>query len=208
MKIAIDGPAGSGKSTIAKEIARRLNIIYIDTGAMYRALTLKLLNENEIDYEKILADTKIEFKQGLIFLDGKDVSQKIRTNSISNRTSELSKNPLIRDFLVKLQKKISETHSVVMEGRDIGSVVLPDANYKFFLTAKPEERARRRYLQQKEKGYEVSYDDILNDIKERDFNDSNRKISPLTKTDDAQLIDSTNLNYEETIEKILSYIDR
>lgn len=208
MKIAIDGPAGSGKSTIAKEIARRLNIIYVDTGAMYRALTLKLLNENEIDYEKILADTKIEFKQGLIFLDGKDVSQKIRTNSISNKTSELSKNPLIRDFLVKLQQKISETHSVVMEGRDIGSVVLPDANYKFFLTAKPEERARRRYLQQKEKGYEVSYDDILNDIKERDFNDSNRKISPLTKTDDAQLIDSTNLNYEETIEKILSYINR
>ena len=206
MKIAIDGPAGSGKSTIAKDIANRLGITYVDTGAMYRAITLKLLGKKESDFEKTLNNTKIEFIDEKIFLDGTDVSDKIRTNEISKNTSELSKNPLIRTHLVNLQKEIVKKESVVMEGRDIASVVIPDADYKFFLTATPEERARRRYLQFKEKNVDLTYEVVLKDLKVRDKNDMNREISPLTKSDDAILIDSTNLNYEQTISKILSYI--
>lgn len=206
MKIAIDGPAGSGKSTIAKDIAKRLNIIYVDTGAMYRAITLKLLDKKENEYEDILKETKIEFKDGNIFLDDVDVSNKIRTNEISKKTSELSKNPMIRKYLVALQQDMVKKESVVMEGRDIASVVIPDADYKFFLTATPEERAKRRFLQLKEKDNSLTYEEVLKDLKIRDKNDTSREVSPLTKAEDAIVIDSTNLDYEETISKILSYI--
>lgn len=206
MKIAIDGPAGSGKSTIAKDIAKRLNIIYVDTGAMYRAITLKLLDKKENEYEDILKETKIEFKDGNIFLDDVDVSNKIRTNEISKKTSELSKNPMIRKYLVALQQDMVKKESVVMEGRDIASVVIPDADYKFFLTATPEERAKRRFLQLKEKDNSLTYEEVLKDLKIRDKNDTSREVSPLTKAEDAIVIDSTDLDYEETISKILSYI--
>ncbi|MBU5669167.1 (d)CMP kinase [Peptoniphilus sp. MSJ-1] len=206
MKIAIDGPAGSGKSTIAKEVASRLGITYIDTGAMYRAITLKLLNENEKDFEKILKDTKIEFKEDFIFLDGKDVSSEIRKNEISNKTSEMSKNPLIREYLVEMQRHIAENIDVVMEGRDIGSVVLKDAEHKFFLTADVEVRARRRFNQLLEKNKDIEFETVLEDLKKRDYNDTHRKNSPLIQTDDAILIDSSNLNLEETVNKILEYI--
>lgn len=206
MKIAIDGPAGSGKSSLAKEIAKRLGVLYIDTGAMYRAITLKLLNEDESNYEKILKDTEINFDGDKIFLDGKDVSKEIRENEISNKTSEMSKKKIIRDYLVKMQREIANDRNVVMEGRDIGSVVLKDAEYKFFLTADVETRAMRRFKQLEDN--KASFDEILEDLKKRDYNDSHRENSPLIKTDDAILIDSTDLNAEETIEKIISYIKR
>lgn len=206
MKIAIDGPAGSGKSSIAKEIANRLEILYIDTGAMYRAITLKLLRADESDYEKILKETKINFDDDKIFLDGRDVSKEIRENEISNKTSEFSKKKIIRDYLVKMQREIAKDRDVVMEGRDIGSVVLKDAEYKFFLTADVETRAMRRYKQLDDDS--LNFEDVLADLKVRDYNDSHRENSPLIKTDDAILIDSTDLNAEETIEKIISYIKR
>ena len=200
MKIAIDGPAGSGKSSLAKEIAKKLGVLYIDTGAMYRAITLKLLNEDESNFEKILKDTEINFDGDKIFLDGKDVSKEIRENEISKKTSEMSKKKIIRDYLVKMQREIANDRDVVMEGRDIGSVVLKDAEYKFFLTADVETRAMRRFKQLEDN--KASFDEILEDLKKRDYNDSHRENSPLIKTDDAILIDSTDLNAEETIEKI------
>lgn len=206
MKIAIDGPAGSGKSSLAKDLAKRLNILYVDTGAMYRAITLKLLEADESDFENILKDTKINFDGDKIFLDGEDVSKKIRENEISNKTSELSKKKIIRDYLVKMQREIAKDRDVVMEGRDIGSVVLKDAEYKFFLTADVNTRAMRRYKQIDDES--VDFEEILEDLKLRDYNDSHRENSPLIKTDDAILIDSTDLNAEETIEKIISYIKR
>ena len=206
MKIAIDGPAGSGKSSLAKEIAKRLGVLYVDTGAMYRAITLKLLKEDESSYEEILKNTKISFEGDKIFLDGKDVSKEIRENEISNKTSEMSKKKIIRDYLVKMQREIASDKDVVMEGRDIGSVVLKDAEYKFFLTADVKTRAMRRYKQIDDD--KVSFDEILEDLKVRDYNDSHRENSPLIQTEDAILIDSTDLNAEETIEKIISYIKR
>lgn len=206
MKIAIDGPAGSGKSSLAKEIAKRLGVLYVDTGAMYRAITLKLLKEDESSYEEILKNTKISFEGDKIFLDGRDVSKEIRENEISNKTSEMSKKKIIRDYLVKMQREIARDKDVVMEGRDIGSVVLKDAEYKFFLTADVETRAMRRYKQIDDD--KVSFDEILEDLKVRDYNDSHRENSPLIQTEDAILIDSTDLNAEDTIEKIISYIKR
>ena len=206
MKIAIDGPARSGKSSLAKEIAKRLGVLYVDTGAMYRAITLKLLKEDESSYEEILKNTKISFEGDKIFLDGRDVSKEIRENEISNKTSEMSKKKIIRDYLVKMQREIASDKDVVMEGRDIGSVVLKDAEYKFFLTADVKTRAMRRYKQIDDD--KVSFEEILEDLKVRDYNDSHRENSPLIQTEDAILIDSTDLNAEETIEKIISYIKR
>lgn len=206
MKIAIDGPAGSGKSSLAREVANRLEILYVDTGAMYRAITLKLLNINEKDFEDVLKKTEVSFKDDKVYLDGEDVSEKIRENEISNKTSEFSKKKIIRDYLVKMQREIAKEEDVVMEGRDIGSVVLPDAEYKFFLTADVKTRAMRRF-KQIDSGKD-NFDEILEDLKKRDHNDSHRENSPLIKMDDAILIDSTNMDAEETIDKILSYIKR
>ena len=205
MKIAIDGPAGSGKSSLAREVANRLEILYVDTGAMYRAITLKLLNINEKDFEDVLKKTEVSFKDDKVYLDGEDVSEKIRENEISNKTSEFSKKKIIRDYLVKMQREIAKEEDVVMEGRDIGSVVLPDAEYKFFLTADVKTRAMRRF-KQIDSGKD-NFDEILEDLKKRDYNDSHRENSPLIKMDDAILIDSTNMDAEETIDKILSYIN-
>jgi cytidylate kinase len=206
MKIAIDGPAGSGKSSLAREVANRLEILYVDTGAMYRAITLKLLNINEKDFEDVLKKTEVSFKDDKVYLDGEDVSEKIRENEISNKTSEFSKKKIIRDYLVKMQREIAKEEDVVMEGRDIGSVVLPDAEYKFFLTADVKTRAMRRFKQIDSR--KDNFDEILEDLKKRDYNDSHRENSPLIKMDDAILIDSTNMDAEETIDKILSYIKR
>lgn len=206
MQIAIDGPAGSGKSTVAKKIAEKLNIIYIDTGAMYRAITLKLKDIDKKFYEEACNDTNIEFINNKIFLDGKDVSSQIRSEEISKLTSDISKIDFVRKKLVSIQKEIADKNSVVMEGRDITTVVLPDADYKFYLNASPEIRAKRRTLQLKEKGLNADYEEILRDIKKRDNNDIKRENSPLKVADDAIVIDSSNLTAEESIEKILSYI--
>lgn len=206
MQIAIDGPAGSGKSTVAKKIAEKLNIIYIDTGAMYRAITLKLKDIDKKFYEQACNNTNIEFINNKIFLDGKDVSSQIRSEEISKLTSDISKIDFVRKKLVSIQKEIADKNSVVMEGRDITTVVLPDADYKFYLSASPEIRAKRRTLQLKEKGLNADYEEILRDIKKRDNNDIKRENSPLKVADDAIVIDSSNLTADESIEKILSYI--
>lgn len=206
MQIAIDGPAGSGKSTVAKKIAEKLNIIYIDTGAMYRAITLKLKDIDKKFYEEACNNTNIEFINNKIFLDGKDVSSQIRSEEISKLTSDISKIDFVRKKLVSIQKEIADKNSVVMEGRDITTVVLPDADYKFYLNASPEIRAKRRTLQLKEKGLNADYEEIIRDIKKRDNNDIKRENSPLKVADDAIVIDSSNLTAEESIEKILSYI--
>ncbi len=206
MQIAIDGPAGSGKSTVAKKIAEKLNIIYIDTGAMYRAITLKLKDIDKKYYQEACNNTNIEFINNKIFLDGKDVSSQIRSEEISKLTSDISKIDFVRKKLVSIQKEIADKNSVVMEGRDITTVVLPDADYKFYLNASPEIRAKRRTLQLKEKGLNADYEEILRDIKKRDNNDIKRENSPLKVADDAIVIDSSNLTAEEAIEIILSYI--
>ena len=206
MQIAIDGPAGSGKSTVAKKIAEKLNIIYIDTGAMYRAMTLKLKDIDKKFYEEACNNTNIEFINNKIFLDGKDVSSQIRSEEISKLTSDISKIDFVRKKLVSIQKEIADKNSVVMEGRDITTVVLPDADYKFYLSASPEIRAKRSTIQLKEKGLNADYEEILRDIKKRDNNDIKRENSPLKVADDAIVIDSSNLTADESIEKILSYI--
>ena len=206
MQIAIDGPAGSGKSTVAKKIAEKLNIIYIDTGAMYRAITLKLKDIDKKYYQEACNNTNIEFINNKIFLDGKDVSLQIRSEEISKLTSDISKIDFVRKKLVSIQKEIADKNSVVMEGRDITTVVLPDADYKFYLNASPEIRAKRRTLQLKEKGLNADYKEIIRDIKKRDNNDIKRENSPLKVADDAIVIDSSNLTAEEAIEIILSYI--
>ena len=212
LNIAIDGPSGAGKSTIAKEIAKRLNL---DTGAMYRAIGLKAvrLNIDTNDSEgvtAILDDTNIEIKYQdgvqIIYLDGEDVSTAIREHHISKAASNVSKIPAVRLKLVKMQREIAAKNNVVLDGRDITSYVLKDANNKFYLTATPEERAKRRYKELLEKGQNVQYDTILADINDRDYNDTHRDFAPLTLTEDSIYIDSTNLTINEAIDKILSYI--
>ncbi len=215
LNIAIDGPSGAGKSTIAKEIAKRLNIIYLDTGAMYRAIGLKAVRlgidtNDEKGVTNILDSTKIEIKYvdgvQIIYLDGEDVSTAIREHYISKAASNVSKIPAVRLKLVAMQREIAAKNNVVLDGRDITSYVLKDANNKFYLTATPEERANRRYKELIEKGQNVEYETILADINDRDYNDTHRDFAPLTLTEDSVYIDSTNLTIEQAIEKILSYI--
>ncbi|MBS4539941.1 (d)CMP kinase [Clostridium sp. D2Q-11] len=209
--IAVDGPAGAGKSTIAKLIASKLNIIYIDTGAMYRALTYKLINEN-IDLKDIskiidvLKDTEIDFKNNHIYLDGKIVDDKIRTNDISNNVSIVARIKEVREKLVNIQRKISKNNDVIMDGRDIASHVLPDANLKFYINATPKERGKRRYEEIIKRDPSVSLSDIIQEVKVRDEIDSTREISPLIKTKDAIEIDTTDKSIEEVVQVLLDYI--
>ena len=189
-KIAIDGPSGAGKSTIAKAVAKKLGIDYIDTGAMYRAIGYKMREEgvSPDDGEaltRLLESTDIDFVNDDIILDGTVVNDKIRTSDISQRASECSALPEVREKLVQLQRSMGEKKSVIMDGRDIATNVLKDAQYKFFLTASAEERADRRYKELVEKGERISYDEVLEDIKKRDHNDMTRKLNPLRKADDA-----------------------
>ncbi len=213
--IAIDGPAGAGKSTIAKILAKRLNILYLDTGAMYRAMALKILEVggNPKDPDSVLphlsdTDIQIEYKDGAqkVFLDGRDVTELIRTQQVSKGASDIGTIPEVRKKLVDLQRAIADKHSVVMDGRDIGTYVLPNADRKFFLTASVEERARRRYEELIEKGGDQEYSKILNEIIERDNADSSRAFAPLRKAEDAILIDSTGKSIDEVIDEISSYI--
>ncbi|MEQ2129248.1 (d)CMP kinase [Caldanaerobacter subterraneus KAk] len=211
VKIAIDGPAGAGKSTVAKKLAKLLGFTYIDTGAMYRAITLKVLRENISlkDEERIVEVARksdISLDGERVFLDGEDVSEEIRKPIISEKVSVVSQIPEVREILVKKQRKIAEGKNVVMDGRDIGTVVLPDAQFKFFLTASLEERARRRYEELKNKGTEVKYEEVLEEIKKRDSLDSSRKTSPLTIPEGAILIDTTDLTEEEVVERVYEAI--
>lgn len=211
--IAIDGPSGAGKSTIAKLIAKKLNIVYIDTGAMYRALTYKLLM-NKIDFsdlqkvKKILNKTHIDFKNNHIYLDEAIVDDEIRTNIINRNVSNVAKIKDVRLKLVEIQREIAKNKSVIMDGRDIGSHVLPNADFKFYLSATPEERGKRRYKELTKNNNDISLENVIKDMKERDKIDSTREISPLIKTEDAMEIDTTNKSIDEVVNFIISYVKR
>ncbi len=211
--IAIDGPAGAGKSSVSKEIAKRLGIVYIDTGAMYRAFGLYYLKNNlSLDSEKIVnmnvPNVIIELKNedGLnkIYLNHEDVSQEIRSEDASRGASKVSVYPKVREKMVKLQQEISSKTNVIMDGRDIGTVVLPNATLKIYLTASVDERAKRRYKEQTEKGLNVNLEDIKKDIEERDYRDMHRSVSPLKQASDAILLDTSNLTQEEVVDEILN----
>ena len=216
IQIAIDGPSGSGKSTMAKLLSEKLRIMYLDTGAMYRALALKAvrLGLDTANSEQILPllsdlDIKISYEAGVqkVILHGEDVSDKIRTDEISMGASNVSAIPEVRKSLVRLQQRIAGNNSVVMDGRDIGIDVLPDAQIKIFLTASVTQRAIRRYNEQKEKGIlEKSLAEIEKEIEIRDYNDSTRAASPLRKAEDAIEVDTSNLSIEESVEKILNIV--
>ncbi len=215
--ISIDGPASSGKSTTAKKLAQKLCCVYIDSGAMYRAVALFLL-ENNVHFEDeqsitdILSKVSIEIKNkinkngNIIFLNGKDVSQKIRNPEITKYSSIVARIAVVRKKMVELQRNIAQKKSIVMEGRDIGTVVFPDAAYKFYLIASIEERAKRRWLELVEKGERKTLDEVKQEIKWRDKSDSSRKIAPLCKPEDAIEIDTSNLTIDEQVEKIYKYI--
>ncbi len=212
-QIAIDGPSGAGKSTIAKMLAAALNIDYIDTGAMYRAVGYKMLREgislDQRDALKAMLDrTHIDFRQGETILDGEVISQAIRTPEISKMASDASAFPEVREKLVALQRAMGEEKSVIMDGRDIGTNVFPNAKYKFYLTATVSERARRRWLELKEKGQEAELADVEADIITRDHNDTVRPLNPLRKAEDAIEIDTTNMNGEQVTQFILNYINK
>lgn len=215
INVAIDGPAGAGKSTIARRVAARLGYIYVDTGALYRSVAWYVLSKGEKTDDKEVVpallpeiDLTMDFIDGEqhVFVNGEDVSEAIRTPEVSMGASNVSALPPVRDFLFSLQKDLAEKHNVLMDGRDIGTVVLPDADVKIFLTASPEERAERRVRQLEEKGIHADYDSILKEIIQRDYNDSHREAAPLKQADDAVLADTTKLNLEESvalIEKII-----
>ena len=211
--IAIDGPAGAGKSTVAKIIANKLNFLYVDTGAMYRVLTLKAMKEKIPwdDKEKLIEmakNTEIELYQDgekyRVFMDGKDVSEEIRKEEVSKNTSYIASILEIRKILWEKQRNFREKYDIVMEGRDIGTKVFPDAQIKIYLDASVEERAKRRYLQLKEMGIEEDIEKIKKEIIERDKKDKNREIAPLIKTDDYYYIDTTDLAIDQVVEKIMS----
>lgn len=210
--VAIDGPAGSGKGTIAKKVASKINAINVDTGAMFRCVALQALRENvsleEVEKIKnILNNIEIDLKpNGKVFLNGEDVSKAIREEEVSKYSSPISTISDVREKLLHMQRKLGEFNDIVMEGRDIGTVVFPNANVKIYLDASPEERARRRIRQNLEKGIKSNYEEVLEEIKKRDFRDISRDIAPLKKAEDAIYIDSTNLSIEEVTEKILDII--
>ncbi len=214
-KIAIDGPAGAGKSTIAKQVARRENLIYIDTGAMYRAMSLLML-QNGIplnDAEKIgqecsRAQIDISYENGeqAVFLNGENVDAFLREERVGNAASAVSAVPRVRERLVQLQRELAESADVVMDGRDIGTVVLPDADLKIFLTASSRVRAERRYRELQEKGIEADLKTIQRDIEERDHRDMTRETSPLRQAEDAVVIDSSMMTVDEVIRNILDLI--
>ncbi len=215
--VAIDGFSSCGKSTMAKDLARNVGYIYIDTGAMYRAVSLyalrhNLMNEETIDEEelqKVISKIEVTFKpneQGCseTFLNGENVEKQIRTLEVANGASRVSTLKFVREHLVALQREMGNCKGVVMDGRDIGTVVFPDAELKIFLTASPEVRAKRRYDELKQKGMEQSFEEVLENLKERDFRDQNRKESPLKQADDALLLDNSALTLQEQTEWLLA----
>ena len=217
ISIAIDGPSGAGKSSIAKELARRLDIMYLDTGAMYRAVGLKAVRNgiNPNDREGVLPllhDTAIdiEYTNGTqrVILDGEDVSSAIREHTISKAASDISKIPEVREFLVNMQRDIACKHDIVLDGRDITSYVLVDTPFKFYLTASVDVRAERRYKELIAKGQNVELDAIKKDIIDRDYNDTHRDCCPLTRTADSYYIDSSNMSIAEVIDTFIAQIDR
>ena len=216
VSVAVDGPAGSGKSTITKLVAKSLGFNYVDTGAMYRALTYNFLSNglDELEEEKIKellskTDFKVEYVDGVqyVYVNNEEVSDKIRTAEVSKFTSLFAKSPAVRDFLIDTQRNLAITNNIIMDGRDIASVVLPNADVKIFLTASVEERARRRVLDFERQGIEnVDFEKVKEDIKARDWQDENRDIAPLIKVESATLIDTTSLTIDEVVEKMTELV--
>lgn len=215
INIAVDGPAGSGKSTVSRLVAEKLDILYLDTGAMYRAVALKCI-EKKLDYSDKDAvahaieniDLKIEYKDGrqLTLLDGRDVSAEIRTAQVSMLASYVSAYSCVRNKMVALQREIAESVSCILDGRDIGTNVLPDCEFKFYVTASPEVRARRRFEEDCAKGSLQTYEEILNQINERDYQDKNRAVAPLKCAKDAVVLDTSGLTVEQVVESVLNKI--
>ncbi|WP_312356474.1 (d)CMP kinase [Empedobacter sp.] len=219
--IAIDGYSSTGKSSMSKIIAKNLGYTHIDSGAMYRAVTLyafqhQYIVDNKIDEQTLitnLSDIKIEFKQDLItqknlsFLNGENVEADIRTMEVSKMVSPISEIPAVRDYCVALQQQMGEKGGIVMDGRDIGTTVFPNADIKIFVTASPEVRAQRRFLEYQQQGKNIPLDEVLKNVNERDYIDSHREYSPLRKADDAIEVDNSNMNLEETVNKVMEIIN-
>ncbi|HHY14694.1 MAG TPA: (d)CMP kinase [Firmicutes bacterium] len=217
MRIAIDGPAGAGKSTIARLVAQRLGLRYLDTGAMYRALTLQALRENispadEEGLVELVKSMNLEIswqnraEDNLFFINKEDVTEEIRRPAVSENVSLAASHGKVREIIASLQQKIAAQGSIVMDGRDIGTVVMPTADWKFYLSASVEERARRRQLELKRRGLDVDLQELERQIQRRDFLDSTREVSPLKKAEDAIEIDTTNLNIEQVVDEVLRFI--
>ena len=212
INVAVDGPAGAGKSSIAKAVAEEIGFIYVDTGALYRSVALYAL-ENDLDNDSLIAslykiNIRLEFINGSqhVILNEDDVSDKIRTSDVSMNASKVSALPEVRKYLFDLQKKIAAENNIIMDGRDIGTVVLPDADLKVFLTASAEERAKRRFLEVRDSN--ITYEKVLEEIKQRDYNDMHRDISPLKQADDAVLVDSSDMGIDEVVEAIKTVINK
>ena len=217
LRVAIDGPAAAGKSTVAKIVAEKLSYIYIDTGAMYRALTLKALQnslrlEDESSLVDLLQHTTIDLKQSetgqLVFMDGTDITAEIRSQKVTNNVSYAAKHPKVRKEMVKRQQALAKKRGVVMDGRDIGTHVIPDAEVKIFLIATVEERAKRRYAENIEKGFTSDLEELKKEIEQRDLIDTEREAAPLIKADDAIEIDTTALSIHDVAERILAEVEK
>ena len=215
VSVAIDGPAGAGKSTLARRLAAELGYIYVDTGAMFRTIGLYALRagkdpkDNEA-VNALLPEISLKFAfiggEQHIYLNGEDVSTAIRTEAAGMAASAVGANPEVRAFLLGMQRDMAKTQDVLMDGRDIGTVVLPDATVKIFLTASPEARATRRWKEYQQKGVEVSYEEVLADVRQRDYQDTHRAVAPLRQADDAQLLDTSEMNFEQSLEAMKKMI--
>ena len=218
INVAMDGPVGAGKSTVARESAKRLGFIYVDTGALYRSCALfcvrngiDIIPENEETIDTLLREKlrlQIKLTDGVqhVFVNGEDVSSEIRLPEISMAASAVSALPKVRAYLLSTQRELAENNNVIMDGRDIGTVILPNAKVKIFITAKPEIRAKRRYDELTAKGRDVSFEDVLSDLEKRDYNDTHRESAPLKQAEDAVLLDTSELSFEQTIDRVTALI--
>ncbi len=214
--VAIDGPAGAGKSSVAKAVGKQLGLLYVDTGALYRTVGLAALRKgvdpsSKAEVETLLKEISVEMDFSetsgqVVLLNGEDVTGLIRTPEVSMTASDISALPIVREYLLGLQRNIAKTKNVIMDGRDIGTVVLPDAQVKIFLTASPESRAERRYKELVEKGEKTTVKDVLRDVIKRDYNDTNRKAAPLRPAEDSVLVDTTNLDFDGSVEAVAKII--
>ena len=214
--VAIDGPAGAGKSSVAKAVGKQLGLLYVDTGALYRTVGLAALRKgvdpsSKAEVEALLKEISVEMDFSetsgqVVLLNGEDVTGLIRTPAVSMTASDISALPIVREYLLGLQRNIAKTKNVIMDGRDIGTVVLPDAQVKIFLTASPESRAERRYKELVEKGEKTTVKDVLRDVIKRDYNDTNRKAAPLRPAEDSVLVDTTNLDFDGSVEAVAKII--